>query len=118
VLASNETLKALPEPPADAWRKELRWPCRFMTDAQLQSVMNQVISAHMGELLIRGFTEAFWEAMIQPMEHTIHGVDLSGSGTVRSLRASSPDVRLCRERGRTIPDAPWRTSPACLQRPT
>jgi hypothetical protein len=43
-----------------------------MTDAQLQSVMNQVISAHMGELLIRGFTEAFgphgrglWGAMIQ-----------------------------------------------------
>ena len=41
--------------------EELRWPCRFMTDAQLQSVMNQVISAHMGELLIRGFTEAFGE---------------------------------------------------------
>jgi hypothetical protein len=54
-------LEALPEPSADAWRKELRWPCRFMTDAQLHSVMNQVISAHMGELLIRGFTEAFGE---------------------------------------------------------
>jgi hypothetical protein len=39
-LASSETLKALPEPSADARRKELRWPCRFMTDAQLQSVMN------------------------------------------------------------------------------
>jgi hypothetical protein len=49
------------EPFAGAWRKELRWPCRFMTDAQLQTVMNQVISAHMGELLIRGFTEAFGE---------------------------------------------------------
>jgi hypothetical protein len=60
-LASSETLEALPEPSADAWRKELRWPCRFMTDAQLQSVMNQVMSAHMGELLIRGFTEAFAE---------------------------------------------------------
>jgi hypothetical protein len=60
-LASSERLEALPEPSADAWRKELRWPCRFMTDAQLQSVMNQVISAHMGELLIRGFTEAFGE---------------------------------------------------------
>jgi hypothetical protein len=60
-LASSETLEALPEPSADTWRKKLRLPCRFMTDAQLQSVMNQVISAHMGELLIRGFTEAFGE---------------------------------------------------------
>jgi hypothetical protein len=38
-----------------------RVSCRFMTDAQLQSVMNQVMSAHLGELLIRGFTEAFGE---------------------------------------------------------